>query len=176
MIPSLALLGLALAFSPAAAQPVSEADVKAAYLFNFTRFVDWPAGTPGATQPFKLCVVADRRMTALIEQTMAGEEVKDRSSQTMVPSSVDDARRCQILYVGRGHLGRARALLAGVRDQPVLTVSDGDRFAAGGGMIQFVREEENVRFIVNLEAARASGLAISSRLLRVAAGIQGAPK
>jgi len=172
----LVLLGLALAVAPTAAQQVSEADVKAAYLFNFTRFVDWPEGTLTDAHPFVLCVVADSSMTALIEKTMQGEEVKGRPNQTIVPASVEDARKCQILFVGRTEAARARALLAGVRDRPVLTVSDAARFAASGGMIQFIREDEHVRFIVNVEAARRSRIAISSRLLRVAASIEGAPK
>jgi hypothetical protein len=160
----------------ASAQQAGEADVMAAYLFNFTRFVEWPDGTPSASDPFRLCVVADRAMTALIERTMTGEAVKGRPSETAVPASIEDARRCQILFVGRTEMSRARPMVAALREHPVLTVSDATRFAETGGIIEFVRIDEHVRFRVNVEAAKRSRIAISSRLLRVAVDIAGAPK
>lgn len=172
------LLAIAIAASlaPASAAQVGEADVKAAYLFNFTRFVEWPDGTPPDADPFRLCVIADPAMTALIEQTMMGEAVKGRPSETAVPASIEEARRCQILFVGRTEMSRARPMLAALRDHPVLTVSDAARFADTGGMIEFMRVDEHVRFRVNVEAAKRSRITISSRLLRVAFDIAGAPK
>jgi hypothetical protein len=162
--------------APARAGQVGEADVKAAYLFNFTRFVEWPDGTPPPSEPFRLCVVADRTMTGLIERTMTGEAVQGRATETAVPASATEARRCQILFVGRTEMSRARPMLAALRDHPVLTVSDAARFADTGGMIEFMRVDEHVRFRVNLEAAKRSRISISSRLLRVAVDVAGAPK
>lgn len=172
------ILAVAVAASLASARPaqVGEADVKAAYLFNFTRFVEWPDGTPPPSDPFRLCVLADRTMTDLIEQTMTGEAVKGRASETTVPSSTDEARRCQILFVGRTEIGRAAPMLAAVRNHPVLTVSDAARFADTGGMIEFLRVDQHVRFRVNVEAAKRSRISISSRLLRVAVDLPGGPK
>ena len=169
------LLAAALLVSAHAAQ-VGESDVKAAYLFNFTRFVEWPDGTLAPSDPFRLCVLADGTMTALIERTMTGEAVKGHTSETAVPASIEEARRCQILFVGRTEMSRARPMLAALRDHPVLTVSDAARFAETGGMIEFVRIDENVRFRVNLDAARRSRISISSRLLRVAVDVEGAPR
>jgi hypothetical protein len=151
-------------------------DLKAAFLFNFTRFVQWPDGIPPASDPFRLCVIADPATTTLIERTMQGESVHGRPSQTTVPASADEARSCQILFVGRSEAGRAAPLLDAIRDLPVLTVSDAARFATRGGMIEFVREEDRVRFDVNLEAAKRCGLNISSRLLRVARNVEGPPR
>ena len=162
--------------APASAEQVGEADVKAAYLFNFTRFVEWPDGTPPPSDPFRLCVIADRTMTDLIERTMTGEAVKGRASKTAVPDSIEEARRCQILFVGRTEMSRARPILSALRDDPVLTVSDAARFADTGGIIEFVRIDEHLRFRVNVEAAKRSRVSISSRLLRVAVDIAGAPK
>ena len=172
------LLGLAMVLSlaPARAAQVGESDVKAAYLFNFTRFVEWPGDIPAPSEPFRLCVVADGTMTALIERTMRGEAVKGRTSATAVPASIEEARRCQILFVGRTEMSRVRPMLAALRDHPVLTVSDAARFADTGGMIEFVRVDENVRFRVNLEAAKRSRISISSRLLRVAVDVVGATR
>lgn len=177
---ALAALLVAVPVAAPLAGPVSrqvgEAEVKAAYLFNFTRFVEWPEGAIPGSDAFRLCVLADSRMTALVQQTMTGEAVNGRASETAVPVSVDEARRCQMLFVGRTEIGRARPMLDAIRNLPVLTVSDAPRFADTGGMIQFVRVDEHVRFRVNVEAAKRSRITISSRLLRVAADIVGSPK
>lgn len=160
-----------LSLAPVHDVQVTEPDVKAAFLFNFTRFVEWPAGIPPSSDPFRLCVVADRAMTGVIARTMEGETVNGRPSQTLVPSSPQEARGCQILFVGRTEAARAAPILAAVRDRPVLTVSDASRFADRGGMIEFVREDGRVRFDVNVDAAKKSGLNISARLLRVARNV-----
>lgn len=158
---------------PEVVPQVSEVDVKAAFLFNFTRFVEWPEAAAQPSAPFRLCVVADPATTAVIQKTMQGEMVNGRASQTTVPTKPEDARACQILFVGRSENGRVAPLLAAVRDRPVLTVSDTARFTSRGGMIEFVREDDRVRFDVNLGAAKRSGLQISSRLLRVARNVEG---
>ena len=172
----LAVVPITAPLAAASTHQAAEADVKAAYLFNFTRFVEWPEGASPGSDVFRLCVLADSRMTALIQQTMTGEAVNGRPSETAVPASVEEARRCHMLFVGRTEMGRAGPMLAALRDQPVLTVSDAARFADTGGMIQFVRVDEHVRFRVNVEAAKRSSITISSRLLRVAVDIVGSPK
>lgn len=161
---------------PAGAQQVTEQDVEAAFLYNFTRFVEWPAELPSAPEPFRVCIVAGPTMTAAVQRTMQGESVNGRAIATPSPTSAQEARRCQILFVGRAEMDRAASLLAAVRTLPVLTVSDGDRFIARGGVIQFVRDGGRVRFDVNVEAARRTGLSISSRLLQVARNVQGSPQ
>ncbi|HJR61300.1 MAG TPA: YfiR family protein [Vicinamibacterales bacterium] len=159
--------------APAGAAQVHEHDVKAAFLFNFTRFVEWPAGRPEATEPFRLCVLADDVTAKAVERTMKGESVQGHPARIVVPQSAQEARFCQILFVGRSEMDRAAPLLSAVRDLPVLTVGDADRFVAGGGTIQFVLDQGRVRFDVNLESAKRAGLTISSRLLRVARHIGG---
>ena len=174
-----ALAGLvaaaSLAASPSGAQSVTEQDVKAAFLYNFTRFVDWPEGTPKGPDPFRLCVVADPPITQIIERTMQGESVRGRSTQTVVPDSPSEARACQILFVGRNQVERGEPMLAAVRDLPVLTVADASGSLSGGGAIEFILENGRVRFDVNTETARRAGLSISSRLLQVARLVDGVP-
>jgi hypothetical protein len=84
------------------------------------------------------------------------------------PSTPDEARSCNILFVGRGQAGRADQLLAAVRNSHVLTVGDSTDFLARGGVVTFVTEGDRVRFDVNVTEAQKAGLRISSRLLRVA--------
>lgn len=152
---------------------VHEHDLKAVFLYNFTRFVEWPSGIPPGSEPFHLCVVADAVTTTAVEKAMEGELVNGRASRVLVPKTVTDAPTCQILFIGRTEMTRAAPLLAAVRDSPVLTVSDADHFAVRGGTIEFVHEQGRVRFDVNVESARRAGLEISSRLLQVARRVEG---
>jgi len=155
------------------AQTVPEQDVKAAFLYNFTRFITWPDGSPPGSEPFRICVVADGSTTRAVERAMAGETINGRRAEAVVPRFSEEARRCQILYLGPGAGDRAQAMLAAVRDLPVLTVGDDDRFTSRGGTIQFVIENDRVRFDVNLANAERARLTVSSRLLRVARKIDG---
>ena len=159
--------------SPAGAQQVTERDVKAAFLYNFTRFIEWPPNTPPASQPFRLCVVADGPIVSAIQRTMQGESVKGRPAETLVLTSPAETRSCQILFIEQQHVDHAAPMLAAVRDLPVLTVSDAKGFASGGGAIEFLLEDGRVRFDVNTEAAKRAGLSISSRLLQVARSVDG---
>lgn len=156
----------------ARAQQQTEQDVKAAFLFNFTKFVTWPAGFPKDGEPFRVCTIADERTTRAVDKMMQGEQVGGRPVRTAVPRTTDEATTCQILYVSRDARDRAASLLASVRNLPVLTVSDGQGFVSRGGAIQFVFDDGRIRFDINPANARA-GLTISSRLLRVARGVGG---
>lgn len=158
---------------PARAEQVTDYDVKAAFLYNFTRFVGWPDGIPASPHPFRLCVVADGAMTSAVQRTMEGESVDGRPTVTLSPSSPREARTCQILFVGHSEMERAAPMLTAVRALPVLTVGDGESFIDRGGMIQFVLERGRVRFDVNLAAARRTNLSVSSRLLQVARNVEG---
>jgi hypothetical protein len=146
----------------------SEQDLKAAFLYNFTRFVNWPDGIPPGAEPFRLCIIADRETTTAVERTMAGESVNGRPAETRVPRSPEDTRNCQVLFVGRETEERAKPFLASVRDQPVLLVGDGEQFTARGGAIQFVLVDGKLRFDIHARNAARGGLTISSRLLSLA--------
>lgn len=173
---SACLVGTAILAAPLYAQRATAADVKAAYLFNFTRFVEWPEGALPLGEPFRLCAIADTRTTAAIAQTMQGEPVHGRPSETMTPRSADEARACHMLFVGRSEMAASAPILSAVHDRPVLTISDSAQFIRRGGAIEFVLEEGRVRFDVNLDNARRAGLSISSRLLRVARSVEGQAK
>ena len=162
--------------APLSAQRATAEDVKAAYLFNFTRFVEWPEGALPLGEPFRLCAIADTKTTAAITRTMQGEPVHGRPSETVTPRSVDEARACHMLFVGRSEMDASAPILAAVHDRPVLTISDGPQFMRHGGAIEFVLEDGRVRFDVNLDNARRAGLSISSRLLRVARSVEGQAK
>lgn len=153
---------------PSRQRSASEPDVKAAFLYNFTRFVSWPAGIPPGTEPFRVCVIADAETTAAVERTMAGETVHGRPAETRVPTTPRQIKSCQMLFVGRSAEERAGPMLAAARESPVLIVGDGETFPKRGGAIGFVLEDGRLRFDIAPRNAQRTGLTISSRLLGVA--------
>ena len=143
-------------------------DVKAAFLYNFTRFVTWPAGIPPGSEPFRLCVVADRETTEAIGRTMIGETVNNRPAETRVPRTAEEIQLCQLLFVDEDGEARSKPLLEAARRLPVLIVGDGEEFPQRGGAIGFVVENGKLRFDIHARNAERGGLTISSRLLNVA--------
>jgi hypothetical protein len=145
-----------------------ESEVKAAYLYNFAKYISWSARTPAATDSFKICVLADRSFQAHLDEIISGEVIEGLPVVRVVPASVSETRACHILFVSRAEGERAQRLVDAVRDDPVLTVGDAPDFLSRGGAIAFVRDGARLRFDVNMEEARRSRLVVSSRLLRVA--------
>ena len=143
-----------------------EGDIKAAFLFNFTKFVDWPAAAPAG--PFQICTLADGGFDALLTRTLSGESTGGRPIQRATPDSPDIARTCHILFISRRADGNAERWIAAVRGQPVLVVGESKTAEDAGAHITFVVEDNRVKFDVNDEAASRAGLTISSKLLRVA--------
>lgn len=160
---------VALVACPLAAQTDSiEDEVKAAYLFNFTKFVEWPAGAfSGTSDPLNVCAAGDAGVLKAIEQAVTGERIEGRPLR-FVAELPHTPAACHVLYVGRGSGDDAARLAAASASAPVLTVGDSARFLEGGGIIAFVVEHRRVRFDVDLRSADRAGLRISSKLLRLA--------
>jgi hypothetical protein len=148
----------------------AEDDIKAAFLFNFTHFVDWPAAAD-ASEPFRICVVADPAFAGALDRTVAGESVSARPITWSVPASPDAARACQILFVGRQETDRLERWLVAVKGLPVLVVGESPAAWERGVHINFVLESNRIKFDVNKENAARDGLTISSKLLRVARNV-----
>jgi hypothetical protein len=164
-----AIVALMIATARLAAQPagVAEDDVKAAFLYNFAKYVAWPDSAFPA-RAFHVCVVADEVFLKSLDDIIAGETIDGRSVTRQIPATPEAARACHILFLASGDADRVAQLLAAVKDTPVLTVGDTADFLARGGVVTFVRDGERIRFDVNMTAALRAGLTISSRLLRVA--------
>ena len=169
------VLALLTSGNPARASQTLETEVKAAFLYNFTKFIEWPGGTP-STEPLRLCVVSDDALRRSLDKTVAGESVNGRPLQSMSPRTPEEARTCAMLFIGTSEAAREARLLSAVRDAPVLTVSDVANFAQRGGGIEFVRENNRLRFDVNLPGAERGGIKVSSRLLRVARRVHESPR
>jgi hypothetical protein len=166
---ALALAACALASPDVRAQgPALESNLKAVFLFNFAKYVTWPAVQMGERSPqgIRVCVTADDDFFGLLKAAIQGEEVDGKPMQPVALTGLDEARGCQILYVGDVTTADARAWLGAVRTAQVLTVGDGA--TNDEPVISFVREETRVRFDVNRAAAGRHGVNISAKLLRLA--------
>jgi hypothetical protein len=153
----------------AAAQSASEYQVKAAFLFNFAKFVEWPAeafSTPDA--PLQVCVLGQDPFGGDFEQMIEDKTVSGHRLEIAHPEGVPQARACQVLFIASSEKQKAREILRGLAGVSVLTVGDTSGFAKMGGVINFVLDENRVRFEINVKAAERAHLKLSARLLTVA--------
>jgi hypothetical protein len=148
-------------------------DVKAAYLYNFGRFIEWPE-TVTATQgdPFTVCVLGQDPFGPRLDATLAGETIGGKIIVAKRISSAEESGNCRILFLSLTEDSRLNKVIADLDKKAVLTVSDAPQFVTRGGMIQFVLEGKKVRFEVNLTATQHAGLTLSSELLKVATAVR----
>jgi len=175
----LASFAVILAMRPAIAmaqeQP-TEYQVKAAFLFNFVKFIEWPAGSFRENgSRIRLCVLGEDRLGQELERIVAGKTVNGRTLEVVRVNLGERALHCQVLFVGRSQAGALRTMLATCRGEPLLTVGESPEFIRQGGAIRFLLLDNRIRFEVNLEAADQAGLKISSKLLALAQSVRGAP-
>ncbi|MCQ8182229.1 YfiR family protein [Methylomonas sp. SURF-1] len=143
------------------ADDAEEAKTKANYLYNFTKFVEWPAP---AADTLHICVVGSEAVVNILSD-LASRDTKGRLLQ--IWSGVDDPHVCQILYVERT-VAELPALMREVSGTPVLTVSDADAFAEQGGAVGFYSENGQIKLSVNPEAVRKAQLKINALLMEIA--------
>jgi YfiR/HmsC-like len=158
---------------PALAAPTAQ-QVEAVFLYYFTQFVDWPPGAfAGGQAPIVIGVLGEDPFDGALDQAVAGERVNGRPIVVRRLQDIAGAAGCHILYISSSEASRLPQILSALKGRSVLTVSDIDHFARSGGMIRFVLIDQHVRLRVNAPAARAAGLTLSSKLLRVAAPAPG---
>ena len=151
----------------------SEYQVKAAYLYNFGRFVKWPAGVAaGKGDSFPVCVLGRDPFGPILDSTLAGEALEGKPVVIRRIARPQDAADCRILFVSSTEEHHLKEILAAIDQAGVLTVSDMPGFSRRGGMIQFVVEGDRIRFEINLATAESAKLVLSSELLKVAAAVR----
>lgn len=163
------LILLFLLLAPVASSPAadSEYQVKAAMLYNFAKFVEWPAESFGSEGRIMFCIAGKSPLNDTIQQ-MQGKQVKGRTVSIRPIVRPADVADCQILFIPRSESARLPDYLQQAARYSALTVSDQERFVAGGGMIGFYEEENRLRFEINQENAQKRRLQISSHLLNLA--------
>jgi hypothetical protein len=154
----------------------SEYQVKAAYLSNFGKFVDWPARPQsGRDEPFNICVFGEDPFGRALDAAVEGETIDRAPMVARRIQKPEDATSCRILFIGSTEGSQLQAALAAVGGSNVLTVGESPDFARRGGIVQFVLQGSKVRFEINLAAAQQMGLKLSSELLKLAVAIRRAP-
>jgi len=159
-----ALLFFATAVS--AATP-TEYQLKAAFLFNFAQFVEWPASAFRTAQsPLIIGVLGDDPFGPYLDELVNGEKVGERPLVPRRFKRVEDIGECHILFISRSESSNLERILGRLRERSVLTVSDIEGFSRQGGMVRFVTENGKIRLRINVEAAKSCNLTISSKILR----------
>lgn len=150
------------------AQDVSGPNLKAAYIYRFALFTEWPADALPQGAPLTMCVVGDAAVREALERTVKGSTVAGRSVVVAFGQTEKPSAPCHTLYVSAVSSAQAARLVAGVRDVPVLTISDFEGFNRMGGIAEFFFEAGQLRFAIRPDAVTQSHLQLSSKLLSLA--------
>ena len=148
---------------------VSEYQLKAAFLYNFTQFTEWSAqafATP--TAPIVIGIVGEDPFGSTLDEAVKGEVVRGRPLVVQRFRADEDLGSCQILFISRSEKERLRTLLSPLKGKPVLTMSDINDFAQAGGMVNLVLANKSVKLEINQAVAEEAGVQISAKLLRLA--------
>ena len=145
---------------------LSTVEVKAALLYNFAKFAEWPSQL--ATDPIALCVVDDEPIAGALAHIVRDKSIDGHPLAVQQPLESGAWRGCEVLFIADQHVAPSSGALRAIKTLPVLTVSDGKDFSQAGGMIEFYLDRGRMRFRVNLGAVERSGLRLSSRLLGLA--------
>jgi hypothetical protein len=155
------------------AQAKDESAVKAAFVFNLTKYVEWPASA--SSQEIVIGFIGDGAMGPVLKQVLSGKAAGSRTVRVVVEPSKDELLHCNIVYVSYSAPPKIRALLDRIANRNVLTVGDSASFTQSGGAVGLVTARDHVQIQINPAAVEAAQLKISSRLLSLATLVNQAP-
>ena len=148
---------------------VSESDVKAAFIYNCAKFVEWPKDAfASETAPIQIAVVGDEEFATKLKSLLSDKKAQGRSFEVKRVSNPQDARNFHIVFISNSEARRLAQFLDATKKSSALTIGESDQFLDLGGMINLFFEEAQLRFEVNADAAEKAKLVISSKLLRLA--------
>ena len=168
------IAGVLLVRAPAAAAepaPLAEHQIKALYLFNFTKYVEWPATSNAA--PFTIGISAAPEVKNDLLEITRGKRIQGREIVVRTITTGQDVQACQLVFIGATDKSRIAALLERAQDADILTVGAADSFLALGGMVNFIRQENKLRIEIGLDAVQRARLGMSAKLLAVAGSVKG---
>lgn len=171
LLGALWLLG-ALSWQADAAGTYSEDAVKAAFLYRFTGYVDWPPQALAAPQ-FTIAVLDADGVVTELQRSLQNRAVQNRPAQVRAIRSIRELNGAQMLYVGARHKDELRHMVAQVAGRPVLVVTNEDGGLEAGSTVNFLLVDQRVRFEISLDAAQSAGLKVASELLAVAIRVRG---
>ena len=154
---------------PAQTPAMKDYQVKAAFLYNFSQFVDWPREAfPEPQAPLVIGVIGDDPFGGYLDEIVRGEKVSNHPLVVRHYHDPAEIKGCQMLFICQSEGNRLKEILADLKGRNILTVSDLEEFSRDGGIIRFVTENNKIRFKINADAARTARLTISSKLLQAA--------
>jgi hypothetical protein len=146
-----------------------EYQLKAVFLYRFTQFIDWPAAAfPTPQTPITIGILGPDPFGSYLEASIRDEKVHNRPLSVQHYQSVQYATNCHVLFISSSEGTRLSKVLGALKGRSILTVGETEDFAFRGGMIQFITERNRIRFRINLQASRAAGFQMSSKLLDLA--------
>lgn len=149
----------------AEAAELPEYELKAAFIYNFAKFITWPPDSfEAANSPIIIAVLGENPFGSTLQETLVGKSVGGHPIHIIHFATDDVITRCHILFVARSEKDRLISTLERVAGRPVLTVGDFDRFAHRGGMINLFIEDKAIRFEINANATEQAGFKVSSKL------------
>lgn len=154
--------------STAGQEAATEDDVKAAFVYNFGKFVQWPDEAFAAAPELSLCLLGSDPLEEALLRVVGDKRIQGKPVRVKRVQTAAEASACHILFISAAEAARAPTLVKALDEAPVLTVSDTAGFTSRGGAIDLFVEQRRVRFNVNLKATERAGLRVSSQLLRVA--------
>jgi hypothetical protein len=161
----------------AQSKAASEYDIKAAFLYNFAKFVEWPpSALTDSKQPMGLCVFGQDPFGHALEDALLGKTVGEHPVLLGHAKQIADLAGCQIIFLGASESSRLHEVMGRVQKQHALLVGESEGFASAGGTIQFVLDQNRVRFVINPDAAERAGLKINSKLLALATIVHDSPR
>ena len=161
----------------AAQDSPSEYELKAAFVYNFAKFVDWPPKVySGPQSPFSICILGTDPFGSVIDDTLRDKTVADHPVVVRRDKDATAARHCQIVFVSASEKHHLPDVLASLKGANVLVIGDVDGFAAAGGAIELTLQDSRIRFAINPGAADGAGLKISSQLLALATIVHSTPE
>lgn len=151
--------------------------IKAAFLFHFAQFVEWPEEAfRDANSKLVYCTIGEDPFQGTLDTSFKGKIIGSRSLEVRHLRATEEAQGCHVVFIGEISKRRLSDELASLKGNPVLTVGETEQFVKDNGMIAFCTEENKIRFEINLEAAQKANLKISARLLALAKTVIGKPR
>jgi hypothetical protein len=170
-----ALCALALPDAAAAGERATSAgewQIKSAFLYNFTKFVEWPEAAPtGPPRPIVIGVLGDTALAQELAALVAGRNVNGKPIEVRAVRTAAEARSTQILFVSAEEDGRYISMRSELADSPVLTVGESPSFSVAGA-IGFVQDGEKLRFEINMDIVERSHLKVSAQLQKLAVAVR----
>ncbi len=151
-------------------ETVEEHLIKAAFVYNFMKFVEWPSSTSDGGPSLSICILGTGPMREAL-LSLSGKKIGDRTLTVDTCMDMRELRECDVLFITISEKGRLNKILDAIRGASILTISDMDHFVVRGGLIGMITENKRIRFAINLRSARSASLRISSRLLKLASKV-----